>query len=214
MSTHEMAHVIRTLAGATLLAALLAGCGQPTAPEVLPAPPAGDPGNGTAPANPAEAPAAPAQPAPDAPPPQEPSPAPTPAANNDPDLSTMRAATASAKISVPVDLRYRFDGPVIPNQPVMLHLAAVPRTGGSNLKVSVASIDGLRLDASTPTAIQKVTAAGIYRQQIAVTAAAGAPTAIRVLVTMDMAEGSGFGFFTVPLEGGTAAQKQKSVKLR
>jgi hypothetical protein len=225
MPTHKMDVAIRTLACATLLAALLTGCGRSAEPEAVPAPPpapaetaapAGDPAPGTdaAPVNPTEVPGAPAQPAPDAPPPKDPSAAPAPAANDAPDLSTMLVAKASAKISVPVDLRYSFDGPVIPDQPVMLHLAAVPRTGGSNLKVSIASVEGVRLDALPATAIQKVSASGIYRQQIAVTAAPGAPTTIRVLVTMDMAAGSGFGFFTVPLAGGTAAQKQHSVKQR
>jgi len=218
MPIHRIDVAMRALAGATLLAALLAGCGKSAEPEAVPAPPAPTetaPSDSipAAPANPTEGPAAPAQPAPDSPPPKEPSAAPSPAGNDDPSLESMRSARASAKISVPVDLRYRFDGPVIPNQPVMLHLAAVPRTGGSNLKVSVRSVDGVRVDASS-MAIQKVTPAGVYRQQLSITASAGAPTAIRVLVTMDMSEGSGFGFFTVPLENGTSAQKQDSVKQR
>ena len=36
-----------------------------------------------------------------------------------------------------------------------------------------------------------------------------------VLVRMDIgSEGSGFGFFSIPLDGGTNAQKQDSVKQR
>jgi hypothetical protein len=215
MPTHRINVAIRALAGATLLAALLAGCGKSATPEAVPAPPVGEPATSpdTAPVNPTEVPAAPAQPAPEAPPPKEPSASPAPAAINEPSLESMRLAKASAKISVPVDLRYRFDGPVTPDQPVMLHLAAVPRIGGSNLKVSVKSVDGLRVDASS-LAVQKVSPAGVYRQQLAITASASAPTTIRVLVTMDMAESSGFGFFTVPLESGTSAQKQDSVKQR
>lgn len=222
MPTYRMNVAIRALASATLLAVLMAGCGKKAAPEPVPAPPAAPadvpastpaPGSEAAPVNPTEVPAAPAQPAPGAPPPQEPSASPTPAAINEPSLDSMRMAKASAKISVPVDLRYRFDGPVLPDQPVMLHLAAVPRTGGSNLKVSIKAVEGLRVDASS-LAIQKVTPAGVYRQQMSITASARPPAAIRVLVTMEMAEGSGFGFFTVPLESGTSAQKQDSVKQR
>jgi len=213
MRTHSIKVAIRTLAGATLLAALLAGCGKSPKPEAVPAPPPAPAGGAAAPVNPTEVPAAPAQPAPDAPPPNEPSAAPAPAALNEPSLESMRMAKASAKISVPVDLRYSFDGPVIPDQPVMLHLAAVPRSGGSNLKVSVKAVDGVRVDASS-MATQKVSPAGVYRQQLSITASARAPAAIRVLVTMEMAEGSGFGFFTVPLESGTSAQKQDSVKQR
>jgi len=215
MPTSRMDFAIRALAGATLLAALLAGCGKSAEPEAVPAPPPAQteaPGT-AAPVNPTEVPAAPVQPSPAAPPPKEPSASPTPAAINEPSVESMRSARASAKISVPVDLRYQFDGPVIPGQPVMLHLAAVPRTGGSNLLVSVKAVDGLRVDAA-PVAVQKVTPAGVYRQQMSITASASAPAAIRVLVTMEMAEGSGFGFFTVPLETGTSAQKQDSVKQR
>ena len=46
----------------------------------------------------------------------------------------MLAAIPSAKMSVAVDLRYSFDGAVLPNQPVIVHLAAVPRVAGSNLQ--------------------------------------------------------------------------------
>ena len=42
----------------------------------------------------------------------------------------MLAAIPSTKMSVAVDLRYSFDGAVLPNQPVNVHLAAVPRVGG------------------------------------------------------------------------------------
>ena len=126
----------------------------------------------------------------------------------------MTAAIASAKITVPVDLRFQFDGSVLPNQPVTLHLAAVPRVAGSHLAVSVKAVNGVRVDAGS-MAVDKVNAAGVYRQQLSITTSAGAPAALRVLVTMDLAEGSGFGFFTVPLTtDGTAAQKRESVKLR
>jgi hypothetical protein len=54
----------------------------------------------------------------------------------------------------------------------------------------------------------------VYRQQFAVTRAAASATQIRVLVTMEAAEGTGFGFFTIPLEGGTSTQKLDSVKQR
>jgi hypothetical protein len=221
MPTSRIDVAFRAFGCAALLVTLLGGCGKSAAPDAVPAPPASRevpapntaPDTAPAPANPAETPAAPAQPAPDAPPPIEPSATPTPAANNEPALESMHAARASAKISVPVDLRYQFDGPVLPNQPVMLRLAAVPRIAGSHLKVSVKSAAGLRADAA-PLNLQKVNAAGVYRQQVSITATEGAPTEIRVLVTMDMAEGSGFGFFTVPIANGTAAQKLQSVKQR
>jgi hypothetical protein len=124
----------------------------------------------------------------------------------------MTRVRASAKISVPVDLRYQFDGPFLANQPVMLHLAVVPRVAGSKLTVTVSPVAGLRMDAASLT-VQKASVDGVYRQQFSMTPAESAPEALRVMVTMDMDQGStAFGFFTVPLTSGTTAQKQHSVK--
>jgi hypothetical protein len=111
----------------------------------------------------------------------------------------MHAAIPGAKISVPVDLRYSFDGAALPNQPVTLHLAAVPRVAGTHLQVSVKPVEGLQV-AAGPLAIQKANAASAYRQQLSITRGATGPANLRVLVTMDMAEGSGFGYFTIPLD--------------
>ena len=133
--------------------------------------------------------------------------------NNEPKLASMSTAKASAKISVPVDLRYQFEGPVLANQPVMVHLAAVPRVAGSKLIVTVDPVAGLRMDAASLT-VQKASADGVYRQQFSITAADNAPADLRVMVTMEMDQGKAFGFFTVPLTSGTAAQKQQSVKQR
>ena len=216
MRTNKSYGAIRACSSAILLAALLAGCAKPTPPEptapVAPAVPDAPPPAETLPA-PDEAPAAPAQPAPDAPPPTEPSAAPKPTAAVSPSLESMRAAIPSAKMSVAVDLRYSFDGAVSPNQPVTLHLAAVPRVAGTNLKVSVKQVDGLRL-AEGPLELQKVGSGNVYRQEVSVTKLAGAPSQLRVLVTMNMGADLAFGFFSIPLDGGTNAQKQDSVKQR
>jgi hypothetical protein len=213
MRIHRIESAVHAVAAATLLAALLAGCGKSAEPEAVPSPPPAPAETIPAdPASPTESPTAPAQPSASPPPPSDPSPAPKPTAN-EPGVESMHAATASAKISVPVELRYQFDGAVLPNQPVTLHLAAVARVAGTHLNVSVKQAPGLRVDAQ-PLSVQKVSAAGVYRQQLSITLSDGAPAALRVLVTMDLAEGSGFGFFTVPLEAGTAAQKQESVKQR
>jgi hypothetical protein len=219
MRTNRLEMTIRAAAGAMLLgAALLAGCAKPApAPEAPPPalPPSAAPAVPDAmPPAPDASPAAPVQPAPDAPPPTEPSPAPKPTASNEPSLEFMRTATpTSAKISVAVDLRYSFDGAVVPNQPVMLHLAAVPRVAGTNLKVSVKQVDGVQLAAGSLN-LEKSGVRSVYRQQISVTPLAAAPAQLRVLVTMDVGADSGFGFFSIPLDRGTNAQKQDSVKQR
>ena len=217
---------IQPVIGATLLVVLLTGCGPrqpqdvpkaPAAPAETPAMPSPDaaPPVDTAPS---PAPADPVQPTPQAPPPTEPSPAPTPTAGRVPAVESMYAATPGAKMSVAVDLKYRFDGAVPQNQPVTLHLAAIPRVAGSNFNVSIKTVPGLEVTHGT-LSLQKVDAAGVYRQEMSVIRRSVAPANIRVLVTMDMPEGTAFGFFSIPLDGGqfqdgNTAQKSDSVKQR
>src|SRR4051812_9765591 len=186
-----------------LLAAALGAC-NPQQPQEVPAPAAPDnPAPSTSapvPADPTTSPAAPAQPAPSAPAPTDPSPAPQPTAQV-PSVDSMTPARPSAKMSVAVDLRYQFVGAAIEGQPVTLNLAAIPRVAGSNFNVQVKKAPGLEISNATLSA-QKVDAAGVYRQQLSVIRRATAPTSLRVLVTMDMPEGTAFGFFTIPLQGG------------
>jgi len=190
-----------------------------TAPEAAPgdAPEATPDATPAAPADPTSAPAAPAQPAPEPPAPTDPSPAPKPtAATADPAVSTMAAARPGAKMSVAVDLKYRFDGAVTEGQPATLHLAAIPRVEGTNFNVEVKAAPGLEISHGMLSA-HKVEAAGVYRQQLSVTRRAAAPANLRVLVTMDMPEGTAFGYFTIPLDAardGNTAQKTDSVKQR
>jgi hypothetical protein len=201
---------MRATAGIALLALALSGCDKP-APQVAPQEPPVQPA--PAPAIP-DAPPDPApSPAPDAPPPTEPSAAPKPASSGEPRVESMLAAIPSTKMSVAVDLHYSFDGEVLPNQPVIVHLAAVPRVTGGNMKVSVQRAAGLQL-AAGPLTVQKASASGVYRQQFSLTRLAGTPEPLRVLVTMQMGEDTGFGYFTIPLDGGTSAQKHDSVKQR
>lgn len=165
---------IRTAAAMLLLVAVLAAC-RPRPPE---------------------------SPPPDPPPPAVPAGmAATEAITNSepPVLASMALATASSKLGVPVDLRYQFDGEVEPGRPVTLHLAAVPRVAGSNLTVSIKQVAGVEAR-NGALSVQKASAAASYRQQLAVTRQAGGPRELRVLVTMEMPEGSAFGYYSVPFE--------------
>jgi hypothetical protein len=215
MTTNNLPQTVRLSIAAALLAAMLAGCDKPPPPAPEPTPPSPN----EAPVNPEPSkevpvPDAPASaPAPSPPPPTDPSPAPKPTASNEPSLESMHAAIPSAKMSVPVDLRYQIDGEVLPDQPVTVRLAAVPRIAGARLQVTVKQESGLQV-ASGPLQVQKVAAAGIYRQALSITRASSGPQSLRVLVTMDMADGSGFGFYTVPLSSGNSPQKLESVKQR
>jgi hypothetical protein len=212
MRTGKLEASMRAAASTALLALALAACDKP-APQVAP-PAALEP-----PAQPApapgipEVPREPTTPVPEAPPPTEPSAIPKPATSNEPRVESMLAAIPSAKMSVAVDLRYSFDGDVLPNQPVIVHLAVLPRVGGVNMKVSVQQSAGLQLSAG-PINVQKANASGVYRQQFSMTRLAATPEPLRVLVTMEMGENSAFGYFTIPLDGGTNPQKQESVKQR
>ena len=213
-----------------LLAVLLAGCHPQQAQDVPPPPPspAPAPAESAVPAAPADVtpadpvtpttdptttPAAPAQPTPAAPPPTDPSPAPKPTAAYAPAVESMAIARPSAKMSVAVDLRYKFDGTAAIGEPVTLHLAAIPRVAGARFSVSVKAAPGLEFTNGT-LAAQKVEAAAVYRQQLSVIRRSDAPEKLRVLVTMDLPEGTAFGFFSIPLDAGTNAQKSDSVKLR
>jgi hypothetical protein len=208
MTTNNLPQTVRLSLAAALLATVLVGCDKPQQPDPTPTP--------TAPSKETPVPdvAAPASaPAPSPPPPTDPSAAPRPTAGNEPSLESMHVAIPSAKMSVPVELRYQIDGDVLAGQPVMLRLAAVPRVAGTRLQLTVKQTPGLQV-ASGPLQVQKVAATGVYRQTMAITRASSGPQSLRVLVTMDMPDGAGFGFYTVPLSGGNFPQKLESVKQR
>jgi outer membrane biosynthesis protein TonB len=214
---------IRPALGAALLCLLLAGCDKTPAPEAPAAAPPTTPAESPAP--PAEAVPAPSgevppadaaepapSPSPAPPPPTEPSPVPKPT-SAEPALDSMHLATASAKISVPVSLRYQIEGEALSGQPFTLHLAAIPRVAGAQLQVSVKNAPGLEI-ASGSMQVQKASVATPYRQTLAMTRSASGPENLRVLVTMDLAEGTAFGYFTIPLASGITAHKPESVKQR
>ena len=208
--------------GASLLCFMLAACDKaPPQPEPAAAPPAPAetpaPAGETVPAPNGEVPppdaAEPApSPAPEPPPPTEPSPVPKPTAM-EPSLDSMRVAIPSAKISVPVELRYQVDGDAMLGKPVTVHLAAVPRVAGAKLRIELKHAPGLQV-AEGPIEIQKASAATPYRQRLSVTRSGAGPDQLRVLVTMEMTEGMAFGYYSVPLASGITAQKQESVKQR
>lgn len=173
--------------GVIALGLLFSAC-RPKPPESPPAP--------VPPAPEVAAPAAPVAPATSA---QDPAPGPRTVAAREPDLATMKLAVPeSAKLGVPVDLRYQVDGAAEPGRPVTVHLAAVPRVAGTNLSVSIKDTAGLQATVA-PLAQQKASAGTAYRQQMAVTRTADGPAQLRVLVTMEMPEGSAFSWFGVPL---------------
>jgi hypothetical protein len=209
-------------ATATLLLLALAACHKPPSEVPVPRPAATESTPDAAPvpapteeAPPAESPAAPTQPESTPPPPEEPSAVPKPsAALVGPALESMRPARPSAKLGVAVDLRYQFDSEPLPGQPVTLHLAAVPRVAGTDLKVSVKEAEGVQFGSAGPLRVQKATPAGVYRQQMSVTRSATGPQNLSVLVTMNMGEGIAFGYYSIPFANGTAAQKLDSVKQR
>jgi len=212
MPTNNFDGLVRVAAGTFLMALALAGCDKPAPQATPPEPPEQSSPAPAIPDVPAAEPVAPAVPAPEAPPPTEPSTVPKPASSNEPRVESMLAAIPSSKMGVAVDLKYSFDGEVLPNQPVMVHLAAVPRVGGS-MKVSVQEASGLQMTAS-PLNVQKANASGVYRQQFSLTRGAGDAEPLRVLVIMEVGKNSAFGYFTIPLDTGTIPQKQESVKLR
>lgn len=126
----------------------------------------------------------------------------------EPDLASMKLAKpTSSKIGVPVDLRYEVEGDAMSGAPAILHLAAVPHVAGTNLKVSIKDDPGIEAS-KQPLNAAKVSAATPYRQQLSIRRLPSGPAEVHVLVTMDFPVGTGFSYFSVPLQAG-AASKQR-----
>jgi hypothetical protein len=194
---------------AWFMTGVLVACAKPEPPP--PAEPQTTPDTAPTPA-PEDAPTGPAQPTPDAPPPSDPSPAPAPTSEHEePAVESMMAAVPSGKMTVAVGLRYAISGDPSTGA-INLSLAALPRVAGSNLNVSIKAEPGISIT-STPLVVQKTSAAGTYRKQMSL-ALDPAVERVRVLVTMDMPEGTGFGFYSIPLKPETTSKKPDSVKQR
>lgn len=200
---------LRNAACGALMALMIVACAK-TTPPADPAPAAKEEASEQAAdtARGDEAIPAPPQPSDPStmPPPQDP-----PAASTEPDLDSMALARPSAKISVAADVRYQIDGPIAPGQSATLHVAVVPRIAGAPVQVSLTEKPGLIVSAG-PASVQKLGNRDVVRRQYAVTRSAETAREIRVLVTMDAAEGTGFGFFTIPLDGSRPSRKTDSVK--
>jgi hypothetical protein len=216
MNTKDSNLPQRRVVGAVLLSALLAACSKPKTPgEETPVPATPPPQAAAAPA-PAPVKEIPVVVISNAPT-QAPAPATAPPAKaattgSEPAVAAMQLAQPSGKLGVPVDLRYQFDGEARDGQTATLHLAAVPRVAGSNLNVTIKDVPGIRTSAGELRA-EKVSMATPYRRQLAVTRDAGGPAELRVLVTMDLPEGSAFSWFSVPLGNAPAAGKQAPVRM-
>jgi hypothetical protein len=109
----------------------------------------------------------------------------------------MLAAIPSGKMTLAVGLRYAISGDPSTGA-INLSLAAIPRVGGTNLNVSVKAEPGISVTAA-PLLVQKADASGVYRKQMSLELSPEIRR-IRVLVTMDMPEGTGFGFYSIPLD--------------
>jgi hypothetical protein len=128
--------------------------------------------------------------------------------HSEPELGSMKLAKpASSKIGVPVDLRYEVEGDAMSGAPAILHLAAVPHVAGTNLKVSIKDDPGIEAS-KQPLSAEKVSAATPYRQQLSIRRLPSGPAEIHVLVTMDFPIGTGFTYFSVPLQAATGAKQR------
>jgi hypothetical protein len=158
---------------------------------------------------PDHSPSGPGKAAPDATPETEPPVTAPESSDAEPAIEVMKAAVPSGKMTVAVGLLYAITGDPASGA-ISLNLAAIPRVGGSNLNVSIKAEPGISV-AAAPLVVQKANAAGTYRKQMSV-ALTPEIRRIRVLVTMDLPEGTGFGFYSIPLEPDPKSGKQDLVK--
>jgi hypothetical protein len=212
MRTNKLDVAMRAMTAVALLAALLVGCSKPMPSDGPPVDsaaeaPATQPPT-ESPSTPEDTPAAPAQPSREAPQPSDPSTADNPTLAIEPDLDRMRVATPSAKMSVPAELRYSFENDVAGGQPALLNLAAIPRSPGAVLRMSLQEEHGLQI-AAGPLRTQKAGASEIYRQQVSVTKLADGPKIVRVLVRMQMGEDSTFGYYSIPLDNSSPVESRE-----
>ncbi len=125
----------------------------------------------------------------------------------EPALESMGRAALAGKRGAPVDVRFRVDGEVAANTPIPLQLALVPRVAGSNLQYEVEGSPDIQVSAKGSMAAQKAAASEVYRQTLSITPQRAAVTEVRVLVSMETAEGLAFGVYRIPLQSATSAGK-------
>jgi hypothetical protein len=135
-----------------------------------------------------------------------------PPAQAAPDVASMTSAAvvATAKVGVPVDVRYTLAGAAVKGQPTALDLAFVPRVEGGNLEITFPGSDSAAIvSGGAALAVAKADAASVHRRRLTVTPSTDSAE-VRVQVSMDVAGGRYSSIFTIPMApaAGTSAAKQ------
>ncbi|HRX90961.1 MAG TPA: hypothetical protein P5528_16090 [Steroidobacteraceae bacterium] len=122
----------------------------------------------------------------------------------------LRPALVDGKIGAPVDVLYRIEGEVLPNQPVAVQLVLTPRVAGSNLKVEIADRADLALTKETLTLSRSKTTAGTqFRRSLSITPAADKLADLRIFVSIEIEDARYSSYFRVPLTADSTARKSQ-----
>jgi len=115
-------------------------------------------------------------------------------------LDQMKLARVSAKLSVPVDVRYHVAGVPAPGQAVAVDLAFVPRIRGQNLRVEFPQSDAVTMASSNMSFTQqKAAPEQVIRRTLLVTPQRSGGE-VRIIVSMNVESARFFGVFSVPIE--------------
>jgi hypothetical protein len=132
-----------------------------------------------------------------------------PTAQVEPDVASMTPAAVvdTAKVGVPVDVRFTLGGTAVKGQPATLDLAFVPRVEGGNLEIAFLGSDSAAINSGgTALAVTKADAASVHRRRLTVTPSTDSGE-VRVQVSMDVSGGRYSSIFTIPMAPATGASK-------
>jgi hypothetical protein len=116
------------------------------------------------------------------------------------------AVQESAKIGVPVDVRYEVSGTPLEDQPTTLNLALIPTIDGTRMRATFIANDSLSIEAGgAELAVDKSEQAAVYRRRMTVTPRQAGDARLRVQVIMDHDGGRYVGLFTVPVSSRSSA---------
>jgi hypothetical protein len=130
-----------------------------------------------------------------------------------PAIEFMSRAQLSGKRGAPVDVRYHVVGDVAAGVPMAVELVLVPRVAGSNLQYEVERTADVDVAVDGGMAAQKANATQAYRRTMSVVPKRADLEEMRVLVSIETADGLAFGVYRIPLKAPVASGKSRPKRI-